>query len=317
MGFLFLDSQPAPKKRKRGPRAKRSRNWAFTDFGDDDEDPDYTQYEDLQSNVANGIRFVIAGKETCPDTGKIHVQGYAQFSSPISLSTAQRILNLPNRHFEVCKGTSEENEKYCSKDGDFVAFGTYIQMGQRTDVDEIRVMLNDNVSMLKIAEANFPLYLRSYRAFATYQNLVQQEQRSEFRHVRTIILAGRTGCGKTRSAMSLSPYKIQGSTRALTWFDGYGGEDTLLIDEFDSCSVPIEQMLSLLDGHPTRLPIKGGFTYANWTKVIITTNQISPLYNAAAPELLAAFDRRIFQRFSKFTDEDPELPVMPDFSDIE
>ena len=100
-------------------------------------------------------------------------------------------------------------------------------------------MIDDRKSQLQIARANWPLYIRSYRAFQTYDNLVAESTSREFRHVTTILLQGSTATGKTRLAMSYSPYKIIGTKKDLSWFDGYAGEDVLLIDEFDCQSVPM------------------------------------------------------------------------------
>ena len=69
--------------------------------------------------------------------------------------------------------------------------------------------------------------------------------------------------------MKQAGYKIEGSE--MEWWDGYEGEKTILIDEYDS-QVSLPRLLNILDGYQLRLPIKGGFTYARWTKVIITSN---------------------------------------------
>ena len=55
------------------------------------------------------------------------------------------------------------------------------------------------------------------------------------------------------------------------WWDGYDGEEILLIDDFYG-QVQVARMLHLLRGYQCRLPIKGGFTYAQWQKVYITSN---------------------------------------------
>jgi hypothetical protein len=86
-------------------------------------------------------------------------------------------------------------------------------------------------------------------------------------------------------------FKISGD--ALQWWDGYDGEKSILIDEYDN-QIPITRLLNLLDGYHLRLPVKGGFTYAAWTKVIITTN-LNPLelHPNAKQQHRAALHRRI------------------------
>lgn len=65
------------------------------------------------------IKWYIIGKEVCPTTGTPHLQGFFEFNvrnRPSSLKLSKRI------HFEPkCKGSVEDNYRYCSKEGDFVS----------------------------------------------------------------------------------------------------------------------------------------------------------------------------------------------------
>ena len=85
------------------------------------------------------------------------------------------------------------------------------------------------------------------------------------------IYYGATGTGKTRLAYESSDSVYKWNVDTPEWWDGYDGERTLLIDEFYGQLKP-SRMLQLLDGYTCRLPVKGGFTYANWDKVYITSN---------------------------------------------
>jgi len=66
--------------------------------------------------MLNDIKLAIVGKEI-GDSGTPHLQGYFEFETrrrPIQFFGNKRI------HFEKCKGSREENIKYCSKDGSIV-----------------------------------------------------------------------------------------------------------------------------------------------------------------------------------------------------
>lgn len=53
-------------------------------------------------------------------------------------------------------------------------------------------------------------------------------------------------------------------------------------------------MLMYLDGYPTRLPIKGGHTYAKWTDVTIISNENPQTWYRGCDQLKRnAFARRI------------------------
>jgi len=60
------------------------------------------------------------GKEICPTTGRIHFQGFMHLKKAMRI-TELKLIGKP--HLEACKGTEEQNEKYCSKDGNVVKWG--------------------------------------------------------------------------------------------------------------------------------------------------------------------------------------------------
>jgi len=75
---------------------------------------------------ARSLKFGIGGLETCPDTGRLHFQCYAQFQNSVS-SDAIRLSPLWVKyrfHFEKANGSPLQNFTYCSKDGDFFEVGT-------------------------------------------------------------------------------------------------------------------------------------------------------------------------------------------------
>ena len=62
----------------------------------------------------------IIGKEIAPTTGTRHLQGF------FKLKRRMRITELKlagNPHIEACKGSEEQNAKYCKKEGDYITFG--------------------------------------------------------------------------------------------------------------------------------------------------------------------------------------------------
>ncbi len=264
---------------------KQSRNWCFTDFKMLDYDEIYKSYKDI-------IRYIGIGKEICPKTGRAHIQGWIQFVNKKTLGGVKRILRSKEIHLETCRGTEIENDRYCGKEADFTHIGDFKIQGQRTDLEAIKKDLDEGKPMLSIAQNYFSDFIRYFKGFQKYRELVQKDLGKAFRKVKVKLLTGPTGSGKTRYAMEYKPsetYKITGSQ--LGWFDGYEGESILVIDEYSN-DVKITQLLNILDGYQLRLPVKGGFTYARWTQVFITTN-LEELHLAAKPAHRDALHRRI------------------------
>lgn len=241
---------------------EQSRNWAITDFQLLDWEQVYNDHRDI-------IRYMCRGQETCPKTGKLHYQGWIQFVNKKRMGGVKKIFNSKQLHLEPCRGSEHDNERYCKKDGDWWEVGTFINQGQRTDLEAIKKILDDEQPMEEVADRFFGDYIRYHRGFEAYRALVQKRKAKAFRKVEVEVLHGTTGTGKTRLGYAEAGYKIDGEE--LNWWDGYEGEEVILIDEYDS-QVPITKLLNILDGYQLRLPIKGGFTYARWKKVIITSN---------------------------------------------
>lgn len=265
---------------------KRSRNWCFTDFKNID-------FKTIYANNTDVIRYICVGKEICPKTQKEHNQGWVQFSTPRRMNGVKRIFNSKSLHLEPCYGTEFDNDKYCTKDGKYWQEGKFATQGHRTDIENIKHKLDNGDSLMDIANDNFDLFLRYRQGFRNYKQMVDKKKRSTFRKVKVKVISGPTGCGKTRKAMKdpYNTYKIEGSN--LEWWDGYDGENILVIDEYNN-DINITKLLNILDGYQLRLPIKGGFTYANWHKVIITTNlKRHEIHPNAKPEHINALNRRI------------------------
>ncbi len=277
-------------------RAPRSRNWVWTDF---------KLVNQADRNLADhGIRYICYGVETCPDTGRKHHQGWTQFEKPVSRASAKLRLGLPSAHFEIMRGSCQQAEEYSAKDGDVFRVGKYVSMGQRTDIDEVRVMLSSGKSILEVADANFPLWCRFRPSFYVYQQLCLERSAAEYRPLRVFVLAGRTRCGKTRLALQYASYIIGGSQ--LMWWDGYTGQKCICIDDYADQG-DVGWLLRLLDGHKLRLPVKGAHTWALWDTVFVTTN-MPVLLSQAADEHRDAFTARVTTRIDCFGD----LDIMPD-----
>jgi hypothetical protein len=127
--------------------------------------------------------------------------------------------------------------------------------------------------------------------------------------VTTVFLQSPTGFAKTVGAMSFleksisdSPFFVWSPKSSGNWWDGYAGEEWVLIDELDSGAIPLCELLRTLQSCRYSVPVHGGQVSLLATKFIITSN-LSPedIYPKASSAHLAALHRRLsFRPSSSF-----------------
>lgn len=230
----------------------------------------YTAFEEIKNNDV--FRYQIEGIETCPTTGRVHYQGYIELKKPMRMAGVKKI-TCDSIHLEIRKGTREQARDYCKKENNFTEYGVWISgQGHRSDLERIaNELVSGEVLLSQVMEEEPVLFCKYRNGLKDLASAGAKKRTKLDRELKVVVISGPTGCGKTRAAIAetSNAYKIQGYD--LQWFDGYEQETELLIDEYDN-DVHITKMLGLLDRYQIRLPIKGGFSYANWNTVYITTN---------------------------------------------
>ncbi len=282
-------------RKKQGPKCV---NWCFTDF-------ELLTYNEIFEAHSDRVRYIGVGKETCPDTGKVHMQGWIQFKRSVRMGQVKAALGSRVIHVEPCKGSTLANEDYCKKEGCFESYGEFIGQGRRSDLLAIRDEMLAGASWYDILFNHFETYCRYRGGIRDFYQMVVKKRGREWRTVNVEVLEGLTGVGKTKAAMAEDPdaYKISGSS--LDWWDGYDGEKTIVIDEYAN-DVKITKLMGILDGYQLRLPTKGSFTYALWDRVIITTNYPWEQWHTNAdPRHRDALKRRI-TKWTHVESEDEE-----------
>lgn len=271
----------------------RLRNFCFTDFKLRDWNKIWNEHQD-------DLRYLVIGDEICPTTGRQHYQGWLQIRTSRTKTAIAKRLGVKDMWMMGCFGDEYSNEKYCGKDKKFTKWGEFIIQGQRRDLEEIKNEIVEGKTIEEVAIEHPEMYCRYRNGLKDIAGIIAKRNSKKFREVEVVVLYGDTGTGKTRTAMEHAEYKIEGDN--LDWWDGYNGEETILIDEYDT-DVKITKMLNLLDGYQLRLPIKGGFTYANWTKVYITSNVHPDNWHLYAKDAhKEALKRRITHVIGMFND---------------
>lgn len=264
--------------------------------------------------------YIIIGKETGAE-GTRHLQGYIKLSGRLRLKKCSEVLKEAlgkGCWTAAAKGTPTHNVQYCSKDGDYVEWGLKPEQGKRMDLEAAYEDARSDIPMVEVADMHRSTFIRYHKGIKAVRELHDEAMADHWRDVRVVVHSGPTGCGKTRTAMEWieedrAPYKIQG--RYLKWWDRYEAHKKIVIDEYSN-NVSIDEMLALLDGYKLRLPIKGGFTYARWTEVHITTNlKWEEWHDQAKPEHRAALKRRISE-WRSYWEETPWTKAKSAMEDI-
>lgn len=248
-----------------------------------------------------GVRYMIYSIEECPDTKKLHVQGYIELNKPMRFTGLKKLFNDNTMHCKERKGTRDQARNYCMKldthiEGPF-EYGEWKAGGQgsRNDIKKVCDKIIKNEPVKKIALEHPVEYIKYHRGFEKLEQIVKENQyideRESFRKIKVHIIWGDAGTGKTRHIIDKhgkNVYKLDIIGDKI-WWDGYHGQKILLLDDYYG-EIPFAYLLKILDGYPIRLDIKGSHTYANWTKIYITSNKKPKLWYG---NMLPEFKRRI------------------------
>lgn len=143
-----------------------------------------------------------------------------------------------------------------------------------------------------VAEQCPTVFAKYHKGLAALKSITSKPKEN-WNKLEVIIKIGPPGCGKTRWAFENFPDLYRVSIPKKTgqlWFDGYEGQETILLDDFYG-EIAYATLLHLLDGYPMQVQIKGGFVWKNWKRVIITSNEY--IENWYPIRQIAALRRRV------------------------
>lgn len=121
----------------------RIRNWCFTKFGE--AEPPYTKH----------MRYMIYQREKCPTNGKLHWQGYVEFSEGLTMKAIKKIFMDETLHLEPRKGTQLQAIDYCRKSetaviGSQKELGESKNQGSRSDLNSIWEAVESGATKLEL-----------------------------------------------------------------------------------------------------------------------------------------------------------------------
>ncbi len=102
-----------------GPSTNACINWTFTLNNYRQED--FTALDEIYAS--GKLKYLIYGRETCPTTGTLHLQGFLQLSKKTRFAGVKRLLG-DKYHIEQARVPWAAAE-YCKKDGEWQEFGKF------------------------------------------------------------------------------------------------------------------------------------------------------------------------------------------------
>lgn len=132
-----------------------ARNWCFTINNWNDGDCELLE--------KMPTKFLIYGKET-GENGTPHLQGYVQMQKKIRLTGLKKLHRTA--HWEIAKGSPQQNIEYCSKDGDVYRKGVVSVERERNDLRKFMEDVKEGMVDPKLLRENHPEVMAMYPRFA-------------------------------------------------------------------------------------------------------------------------------------------------------
>lgn len=185
-------------------------------------------------------------------------------------------------HLEPRRGTHGEAADYCRKDetreagpwehGHWDEAHTRLRkQGERKDLLEMLRLVRDEKTTNRDLISNdrtLLLWFRNHKAI----DRLRQELITPWNGDREVWwVYGWPGTGKTKWAFEHSSSLFFVPSLSPTWFDGYKGEDTILLDNLKPGDIPWRMLMTLMDRYPMQVPVKGAFVNAGYREVVITS----------------------------------------------
>lgn len=245
--------------------SNRTRNYSFTLNN-------YTN-EEYETLAKIKCKYIIIGKEV-GENGTPHIQGFIIFNNAKSFNATKKQLGS-RAHIEPSKGTPYSNFVYCSKDGDFVERGDRpekVGQGNRVDLKEIKDKISQGQNIKKLLDDNM---IVNYQQLKYAETLKKYYEGRRTYKPRVEWYYGETGSGKTKQAYKQfeveDPDKVYVAMDTGRWWDGYDGQEFIIIDDMRADFMKFNQLLKLLDRYAYRVETKGSTRQFLGKHIIITS----------------------------------------------
>lgn len=233
---------------------------------------------DVLTQLGEMSRYACFGIEHCPETNVEHLQGF------FILEKRQRLTELKKVddkvHFEPMKGTIQQNFEYCTKeDDDPVEFGTRPEFDNNGQREKARWKNAREAAMRgSWNEVDDQIYVCHLKNLKTI-NAEQQVTAQKLDECTGIWLYGVPHSGKSHDARVKYGKRDFYLKESLDqWFDGYSGQETVIIEDIDPDMVTAttpQRLKTWCDVYAFPAQVKGGMLAGIRPKRFVITSNFS------------------------------------------
>ncbi len=258
---------PYGKKDYEAGEKGNGRNWVFT--------INTATESDIDRLTKVECKFVMYGVEKAPDTGTPHLQGFILFRERKRFSGVKKL--FPRAYLSPMKGSFEQNEAYCSKE-DLSPYIRGLAPKSKTEIGDAEKnrwqQARESAETGELESIPSDIYIRYYRTL--------KEIKKDHMVVPDDLDGGVTtghwfygpaGAGKSRKARDLYPQAYLKMCNK--WWDGYQGQEHVLIDDFDKNHAVLAHHLKIWADKYAFLGENKGGAVAIRPKSIVITSQYS------------------------------------------
>lgn len=249
----------------------------------------YTLNNYTDQDIEQFKSFTVSKHRCCKEKGASeteHLQGAITFKRAYRLAQLKKLNEKV--HWEQARTKDAEN--YCTK-GEIIIDINNVSQGQRNDLKKAVDKLKEKATIRQMAVDCPETYVRYHKGLQALRKELQPRI-EVFTKPEVNVYIGQPGSGKTRKVYEKDPdvYNVPEPVNGQIWFDGYEGQESILLDDFYGW-IKYHTLLQWLDGYPMQLPVKGSTVWRNWKTVYITSNKPpSEWYNR---DEINALQRRI------------------------
>lgn len=251
----------------------RSRNFCFTWNNYDDVNVELVLnlVNPAENKICQLAQYVCVGKEKAPTTGTPHLQGFIHFAQPQGLKRIQNVFNPA--HVEICKGTAEQNIRYCKKEDDWLERGhppmTQKEKGEKGGEYWEEILASARADDMEAIPAQ--ALIQHGSALRYYRDEESKKRKFEDSEDQMLWYYGESGTGKSRKAREDHPEAYLKMCNK--WWDGYEHHEVVLIEDLDVKHECLAHHLKLwADRYPFLAEYKGGAKKIRPKLIIVTSN---------------------------------------------